>query len=107
MGDWVSSQAMNETSRDLRENYGAIQNTVYPLVSIFMGMVSTYFLFQRNWIALLVSLIILELISLPRLIYLKKRRNELIDVQNRVRKICKARGINVPEGYKTQVREPN
>jgi len=100
MNDWVSAQTMNEVSRDLRENYQTISNTTYFLLSIFIGILSTYFLSQKNWIVVLVLLILLELMSIPRLKYLKKRRRDLIATQNKVREFCRAKGLPIPKGYR-------
>ena len=100
MNSWVSSQALNEASRDLRENYQTIDNIKFFFYSIISGITSTYFLSVRNWIMVFIPLILLEISAIPRLKYLKFRRKELLESQNKIRNHCKRIGLKVPIGYK-------
>lgn len=100
MNYWVSSKSLNEVSRDLRENYSTIENTRFFLYSIILGITSTYFLSVRNWAVVFILLILLELSAIPRLKYLKFRRKELLDSQDKIKSHCKSMGLNVPKGYK-------
>lgn len=100
MNYWISSQTANEASRDLRENYQTIENTKFFFYSIFAGILSAYFLTKENWIMVFVMVILLGIILLPRVIYLNKRRKELITSQKKINEHCKLIGLPVPEGYK-------
>jgi len=100
MGRWVTSQAMNETSRDLVRNHQAIKNIESFLLSIITGIATTYFLIKERWDMVIILIIVLVLLNISRYLYFKRRRKELLTCQDEIREICKSMGMNVPVGDK-------
>lgn len=102
MDEWVTAQTMNEVSRDLRENNQAIKNIESFLLSIVIGIATTYFMIKEKWGIVFILIIILVLLNRSRYLYLRRRRKELITCQDEVREICKSMGMNMPTGDKNE-----
>ena len=99
MSTWVNIQTMSENSRDLREVSQAHDTIKFFLFSIFVTITYANIVSESNWNLALVLFISLEIITISRLVYLKRRRDELLTRHAEIKKFCESRGIFVPKGY--------
>lgn len=96
MDQWITIQSLNQTAKYLREYSQNIEFLFFFLISILLGILTTYFLSINNWVLVLITLIILELFIMWRLTKLKKFQKELFNIFEENKKHARKLGIEVP-----------
>ena len=101
MDQWTTIQSLNQTAQYLREYSQNIESLFFFLISIILGIVTTYFLSIKNWILMLVTLIVLQLFLLWRLNKLRKYQKELFTIFEENKEHARKLGIKIPGDKQT------
>lgn len=96
MDQWTTIQSLNQTAQYLREYSQNIEALFFFLVSIILGVLTTYFLAINNRVLMLITLVILESFILWRLIRLRKIQNELFEIFKENKRHARKLGISLP-----------
>ena len=73
MDKWTILQSLNQTAQNIREYSSGIEFLFFFLITIVLGILTTYFLSVNNWVMMFIVIIILELFIFGRLSKLRKR----------------------------------